>query len=87
MPQGLATSPYITILAGLLAYNLESLKLFLENFPVNRDFAIFKTNDISTILILYFNDALIFSPIEHVWTQHVALIHFFLFIMELVGLK
>ena len=58
-------SAYMAILAGLLAYNLESLELFLENFPEHPEFKIFQTNDISKILILHFDDTLIFGPIEH----------------------
>ena len=68
--------PYIVILAVLLAYNIKTLAIFLQKFPDYCQLKVLQVTYIYSLLFLYFDDVIIYSPIANGWQTHKALIYF-----------
>ena len=57
--QGLANSPWYTVLGGKITYNMDTLKMFLEAHPHLKEEKVFKIDHLSKILLHYVDDILL----------------------------
>ena len=86
LPQGLANSPWFSVLGTSLAFSNESLMLFLEKYPEFKNDEVF-SQDVSKIVSFYIDDGLIFSKKSYGWQSHLKIVKYVLYIFEIAGLK